>query len=57
MKVTKLLCMKIPFKDIEINVEGSMKMYCHNKTAINLFNNHVLHDETKHVEIHNFKEN
>lgn len=28
-----------------------MKLFCDNKTAINLSNNPVLHDKTKHVKI------
>ncbi|XP_049936458.1 retrovirus-related Pol polyprotein from transposon RE1 isoform X4 [Nymphaea colorata] len=49
--VSELLWLKILLTDIGIEIEGPMRMYCDNKSVINLANNPVLHDRTKHVEI------
>lgn len=38
-----------------MTIEEPTHMYCDNKAAINIMNNHVFHDCTKHIEIdHHF---
>ena len=39
------------FKDIGYEQKDAMKLYCDNKSSIEIANNHVQHDCTKHVEI------
>ncbi|CAN6440401.1 unnamed protein product [Victoria cruziana] len=51
MGVTELLWIKILLQDIGIRLEEPMRLYCDNKVAINLSNNHVLYDRTKHIEL------
>lgn len=46
----KLLWLKILLKDIDIRVNVLIKLYCDNK-AVNLFNNSVLHDRMRRIEI------
>lgn len=59
MGVTELLWIKILLKDIGLQVEDPMKLYCDKKAAFNLSNNLVFHSRTKHVELnkHFIKEN
>ena len=38
-------------KELRIKIEGPMKLYCNNKAAINIANNPMQHNRTKHVEI------
>ena len=47
----ELLWLKIIMNDLYINWEGPMKLYCDNKSAINIAHNSVQHDRTKHIEI------
>lgn len=51
MGVTEVLWVIILLKDIGMQVDGVMRLYCDNKATINLSNNPVMHDRTKHVEI------
>lgn len=51
MGVIELLWAIILLKDMGIQAKGIMRLYYDNKAAINLANNLVLHDRTKHVEI------
>ena len=46
-------------KELKVEVEPSLKMYCDNKEAISIAHNPVQHDHTKHIEIerHFIKEN
>lgn len=37
--------------DIKLQVQDPMRLYYDNKIAINLSNNIILHDCTKHVEL------
>ncbi|EXC28017.1 putative tRNA(His) guanylyltransferase [Morus notabilis] len=37
--------------DLRIKWEGPMRLYCDNKSAINIAHNPVQHDRTKHIEI------
>ena len=49
--ICELLWLKIILEDLGIAREGPMKLYCDNKSAINIAHNPVQHDRTKHVEI------
>ncbi|KAG8488224.1 hypothetical protein CXB51_018059 [Gossypium anomalum] len=49
--VCELLWLKIILEDLKIKWEGPMKLYCDNKSAINIAHNPVQHDRTKHVEV------
>ena len=49
--ICELLWLKIIMEDMGIKWEGSMKLYCDNKSAINIAHNPVQHDRTKHVEV------
>ncbi|GAV76356.1 hypothetical protein CFOL_v3_19831, partial [Cephalotus follicularis] len=49
--ICELLWLKIILKDLKIKWEGPMKLYCDNKSAINIAHNPVQHDRTKHIEI------
>ncbi|GAV56481.1 hypothetical protein CFOL_v3_00023, partial [Cephalotus follicularis] len=46
-----LLWLKIILEDLKIKWEGPMKLYCDNKSAINIAHNPVQHDWTKYIEI------
>ena len=47
----ELLWLKQLLGEIGVKEEMPMKMYCDNKTAINISHNPVHHDQTKHVEV------
>lgn len=49
--VCELLWLKIIFEDLKIKWVGPMKLYCDNKSAIDIAHNPVQHDRTKHIEI------
>ena len=49
--ICELLWIKIILSDLRIHWEGPMRLYCDNKSAINIAHNPVHHDRTKHVEI------
>ena len=49
--VCELLWVKIILEDLKIQWTGPMKLYCDNKSAINIAHNPVQHDRTKHIEI------
>lgn len=51
MRVTEPLWIKILLHDIGIIPEEPMRLYCNNKVVINLSNNPVLHNRTKHIEL------
>ena len=55
----KLLWLNIILDDLRIEFEGLMKLYCDNKSAINIPHNPIQQDMTKHIEIdrHFIKEN
>ena len=55
----ELLWLKIILDDLRIKWDGPMKLYCDNKSAINIAHNPIQHDRTKHIEIdrHFIKEN
>ena len=49
--VCELLWLKIILRDMRIKLEGPMRLYCDNKSAISIAHNPVQHDRTKHIEI------
>ena len=49
--VCELLWLKIILEDLKIKVEGPMRLYCDNKSAISIAHNPVQHDKTKHIEV------
>ena len=49
--VCELLWVKIILEDLKIQWTGPMKLYCDNKSAINIAHNPVQHDRTKPIEI------
>lgn len=46
-----LLWQKITLDNLKITRIRSMKLFCHNKFAINIAHKLVRHDRTKHVDI------
>ena len=56
--ICELLWIRSLLKDIEYEQKDAMKLYCDNKSAIEIANNPVQHDRTKHVKIdtHSIKE-
>ena len=55
----ELLWLKIILDDLRIKWDDPMKLYCDNKSAINIAYNLIQHDRTKHIEVdrHFIKEN
>ena len=49
--ICELLWVKIILEDLKVRWKAPMKLYCVNKSAINIVHNLVLHDCTKHVEV------
>ncbi|RVX16791.1 Retrovirus-related Pol polyprotein from transposon RE1 [Vitis vinifera] len=47
----ELLWLKIILDDLRIKWDSPMKLYCDNKSAINIALNLIQHDRTKHIEI------
>ena len=47
----ELIWLKIILKDFKIKWETPMRLYCNNKSLINIAYNLVQHDKTKHVEV------
>ena len=47
----ELLWLKQLLGEIGVKEEMPMKMYCDNKAAINISQNPVHHDQTKHIEV------
>ena len=50
--VCEMLWMKIILDYLKIKYKASMRMFCDNKSAINIVRNLAQHDRTKHIEIH-----
>lgn len=46
-----LLWLKIVLKDLRVKWKGPMRLYCDNKSAINIAHNPVQLDRTKHIEV------
>ena len=49
--ICELLWLEIILKDLKVPIEKPMKLYCDNKSTINIAHNLVQHDRTKHVEV------
>ena len=47
----ELLWLKIILDDFRIKWDYPMKLYCDNKSAINIAHNPIQHDRTKHIEV------
>ena len=47
----ELLWLKIILEDLRIKWDDPMKLYCDNKSAINIAHNPIQHDMTKHIEV------
>ncbi|RVW83701.1 hypothetical protein CK203_046011 [Vitis vinifera] len=46
-----VLFLEIILDDLRIKWDGPMKLYCDNKSTINIAHNPIQHDRTKHIEI------
>lgn len=49
--ICELLCLKTILEDLKIKWSGPMRLYCDNKSAINIAHNPIQHDQTKHIEM------
>lgn len=49
--ICELLWLKIILEDLKIEWRKPMRLYCDNKSAINIAHNPVQHDRTKHIEV------
>ena len=49
--VYELLRVKIILEDLKVRWSKPLKLYCDNKSAINIAHNLVQHDRTNHIEI------
>ncbi|GKD44130.1 ribonuclease H-like domain-containing protein [Tanacetum coccineum] len=47
----EIIWMQKNLKDLKVNVSLPVPLYCDNKSAIQLANNHVFHEKSKHLEI------
>jgi len=52
--LSELLWINNLLTELKLHEASSMKLWCDNKSAINIANNPVQHDRTKHVEIDRF---
>jgi hypothetical protein len=52
--VCEMLWIKSLLSELNVLRKGPLKLWCDNKSAINIANNPVQHDRTKHVEIDRF---
>ena len=51
LAIYELMWLKGLLRELQVNLENPMRLYCDNKAAINIAHNLVQHDRTKHVEI------
>ena len=49
--ICELLWLRNLLNDLGVKPKATMKLYCDNKSAIDIAHNPVQHDRTKHVEI------
>jgi hypothetical protein len=54
LRVTEMLWLKRLLEDLKVNHGEKMKLWYDSKSAINIANNPVQHDRTKHMEIDKF---
>ena len=47
----ELLWLKIILDDLKIYLEEPMKLYCDNKSTIDIAHHPIQHDRTKHIQI------
>jgi hypothetical protein len=52
--VCEMLWVRNLLSELKVLRKGPMMLWCDNKSAISITNNHVQHDRTKHVEIDRF---
>ena len=59
LAICELMWLKGLLRELQVNLENPMRLYCDKKTTINITHNPVQHNRTKHVEIdrHFIKEN
>ena len=50
-ELCELHWLKIILDDLRIKWDNPMKLYCDNKSAINIAHNRIQHDRTKHIEV------
>ena len=50
-RLCELIWLKIIQDDLRIKWDDPMKLYCDNKSAINIAHNPIQHDRTKHIEV------
>jgi len=51
VEICELLWIRSLLKDIGYEQKDAMKLYCDNKSAIEIANNPIQHDRIKHVKI------
>ena len=51
LAICELMWLKGLLRELEVNLENPMRLYCDNKVAINIAHNVVQHDRTKHIKI------
>lgn len=51
LKICEFLWLKIILEDLKVRWKALIKLYCDNKSTINIARNPVQHDRTKHVEV------
>jgi hypothetical protein len=54
LRVVEMLRMKRLLKDLKVNHEAKMKVWCDSKSTINIVSNPMQHDKTMYVEIDRF---
>jgi hypothetical protein len=54
LSVAEMIWLRSILVELEMNQGTQMKLWCDNKSTINIANNPVQHDKTKHVEIDRF---
>jgi hypothetical protein len=52
--VAEMLWLKALLVELKMDQRAQMKLWCDNKSAISIANNHVQHDRIKHIEIGRF---